>query len=84
MFERVVWQGQAVADMTEVLRDKDHVVLDAAGFQPVIHGVPKAIAAQINISKPAQIREDTPIKLCLPVASIDGARRTQARPRPGR
>ena len=63
-----------VAEMVEVHKDKDHVVLDEQGFQLVIHGIPKKIAALINISAPPEVREDTPIKVCLPVSSIERAR----------
>jgi len=69
---------ERVAQMTVVHQDKDHTVLDQEGFQVVIHGIPKAIAAQIHIAEPPQVREDTPIKVCLPVASIDHARTTAA------
>jgi predicted enzyme related to lactoylglutathione lyase len=63
-----------VAGMTTVHEDKDHVVLEQEGFQVVIHGIPKKIAAQVQITEPPQIREETPLKLCLPVTSIDHAR----------
>lgn len=63
-----------VAGMTEAHRDKDHVVLDDAGFQLVIHGIPKKIAAQIQITTPPSVREDTALKLCLPVQAIEHAR----------
>jgi predicted enzyme related to lactoylglutathione lyase len=65
---------QEVAVMTVVHQDKDHIVLDQEGFQVVIHGIPKKIATEIHITEPPQIREETPIKLCLPVSSIDHAR----------
>lgn len=65
---------QEVATMTVVHQDKDHIVLDQADFQVVIHGIPKAISARIHIAEPPQVREETPIKVCLPVAGIDHAR----------
>lgn len=65
---------QEVAEMAVVHEDKDHVVLDQEGFQVVIHGIPKKISAQIQITEPPQVREETPIKLCLPVTSIGHAR----------
>jgi predicted enzyme related to lactoylglutathione lyase len=64
----------AVVGMTEVLCDKDHIVLDAECFQLVVHGIPQPIAEQIQISEPPQVREDMPIKICLPVQSIEQAR----------
>lgn len=63
-----------VAAMTEVHKDKDHVVLDEGGFQIVIHGIPRKIAETIKITAPPEIREETPIKICLPVSSIEHAR----------
>ena len=63
-----------VAEMSEVYKDKDHIVLDEAGFQIVIHGIPKKIAETIEIRNPPDIREETPIKICLPVSSIENAR----------
>jgi predicted enzyme related to lactoylglutathione lyase len=63
-----------VVGMTEVARDASHVVLDEAGFQLVIHNIPKAIAARIEITVPPRVREDVALKVCLPVASIEQAR----------
>jgi predicted enzyme related to lactoylglutathione lyase len=65
---------QEVVEMSVAHADKGHIVLDQQGFQLVIHGIPTKIAAQIQITEPPQIRENTPIKPCLPVASIDSAR----------
>jgi hypothetical protein len=65
---------QEVVGMTEALQDKHHVVLDAEHFQLVIHGIPEQIAAQIHITVPPEVREDTAIKPCLPVDSIEQAR----------
>jgi predicted enzyme related to lactoylglutathione lyase len=67
-----------VAGMAEAQRDKDHVVLDDGGFQLVIHGIPKKIAAQIQITTPPQVREDSALKVCLPVLAIDQARKKAA------
>lgn len=69
---------QQVAEMSEVHRDPDHIVLDDAGFQLVIHAIPAQIAEQIQIAVPPQIRDETPIKLCLPVASLAQARQLAA------
>ncbi len=40
----------------------------------VIHGIPQSIADSIVITDPPIIREETPIKLFLPVSSISEAR----------
>lgn len=63
-----------VADMDEVHTDKGHVVLDGGHFQLVVHGIPKKIAASIEITEPPRIRDAIPIKICLPVPSIADAR----------
>ncbi len=65
---------QEVLGMTEAHQDPHHVVLDDEHFQLVIHGIPKHIAAQIQISVPPEVREDTAIKPCLPVENIEQAR----------
>ena len=62
------------AEMTEVHRDSDHVVLNEDGFQVVVHAIPKQIAATIEITSPPEVREETPIKICLPVSNIERAR----------
>jgi predicted enzyme related to lactoylglutathione lyase len=63
-----------VAEMSEVHKDKDHIVLDEAGFQIVIHGIPKRSTETIEITTPPEVREETPIKICLPVSSSEGSR----------
>lgn len=63
-----------VAGMEEVHGDKGHVVLDGGHFQLVIHGIPAHIADSIEITRPPQIRDAMPIKICLPVDDIDEAR----------
>ncbi|ALT78944.1 VOC family protein [Paucibacter sp. KCTC 42545] len=63
-----------VVAMREVHRDAAHVVLDDAGFQLVIHGIPQSIAESFTISQPPEIRDQTPIKICLPVTSLAEAR----------
>ena len=67
-----------VAQMVEIHRDEGHIVLEAGGFELVLHALPEQIAAEIHITMPPQIREDTPIKLCWPVDSLALARRTAA------
>ena len=67
-----------VAGMTEVNSDQDKVVLDEQGFQLVIHGIPESVAASISISTPPEVREETPIKICIPVMTIEAARQKAA------
>jgi predicted enzyme related to lactoylglutathione lyase len=63
-----------VADLTQREADDENVLLDAPFFQLVILQIPARIAANITIDKPAQKRENTPIKLFLNVSSIEHAR----------
>jgi extradiol dioxygenase family protein len=63
-----------VIGMAEVASDAHHVVLGADGFQLVVHGITAAIARQIDITSPPELREDTALKICLPVESIAAAR----------
>lgn len=58
--------------------EEDHVVLESPAFQLVILAIPKAIADSISIATPPVRRENTPIKLVFPVASIDAVRRLAA------
>ena len=69
---------RSVLELAEVHADAGHVVLGSELVQLVIHAIPAAIAAGIKIGAPPEVREETPIKLCLPVTSLAAARR-QAR-----
>ena len=69
--ERMSAFYQGVAAMAVVHADDEHVVLEAAGFQLIVHAIPYSDATETT-SYP--LREDGCIKLCLPVASIDAAR----------
>ncbi|SFN09202.1 VOC family protein [Dokdonella immobilis] len=50
------------------------IVLEADGFELIIHGIPEQIAQSISIASPPARRTDTPLKLALPVASLAEAR----------
>lgn len=52
----------------------DHIVLESGAVQLVIHGIPLRIAQDIHITQPPAVREETPIKLFFPVASLAEAR----------
>jgi predicted enzyme related to lactoylglutathione lyase len=71
---QVVKFYEGVLPMSIVHSDPDHIVLNSEDFQLVIHAIPKQIADTIAIAEPPKIREDMPIKLCLPVSSIAEAR----------
>lgn len=65
---------KAVICMIEIAREKDHVVLECDGFQLVIHGIPKGVAARIVITAPPEVRKAAVMKICLPVETIKQAR----------
>ena len=59
--------------------DHDHVVLESAVFQLVVHATPAGIAASLEIADPPIRREDTAVKLVFPVPSIGTARTLAAK-----
>ena len=69
---------QALASMALLHQDDLYAVLEVEGFQLVIHalkGAPDAAAAPVG---QLRVREDSYIKVCLPVESIATARTTAA------
>ncbi len=69
---------ERVLSLAVVHAAADHVVLESAAQQIVIHGIPKRIAAGIQITTPPERREDTALKLFFAVDSIDAVRATAA------
>lgn len=69
--DRIAAFYRGVAGMGPVHADSEHVVLEAAGFQLIVHAIPPAY---VTGSSEYPLREDGCIKLCLPVASIEAAR----------
>jgi hypothetical protein len=65
-----------LAAMTIVHEAPDHVVLEIEGMQLVIHSLPPRPADQPAAARPMQVREDSYLKLCFPVASMALARTT--------
>lgn len=63
---------QSVADMTLVLEDDHHAILELPNFQLVVHGLPGGTSA--SSSSTFEIREDSYVKFSLPVADIAAAR----------
>ena len=51
-----------------------HDVLLGDGIELVIHAIPRRIAAQITISKPPRVREDTPLKPAFVVEDLEAVR----------
>jgi len=60
--------------MAVVQSERDHIVLESAHCQLVIHAIPKEIADSIVISTPPERRTEMPIKLFFYVDSISDAR----------
>jgi predicted enzyme related to lactoylglutathione lyase len=58
--------------------EKGFVVLGSQPSQFVILAIPKRIAASIDIARPPELREDTPIKLVFAVEDIARAREQAA------
>ncbi|KAF1044254.1 MAG: hypothetical protein GAK35_01849 [Herbaspirillum frisingense] len=54
--------------------EAEKVVIEAEDFLLVIHAVPPAVAANVEIVSPPVLRENVPIKLFLPVRSLAQAR----------
>ncbi|WP_343585776.1 hypothetical protein [Herbaspirillum sp.] len=50
------------------------VVIEAEEFLLVIHAMPEAVAAKVQIATPPVLREAVPVKLFLPVRSLAQAR----------
>ncbi|RQP24563.1 VOC family protein [Piscinibacter terrae] len=63
-----------VAGLRTTHAEQGHAVLESAGFQLVVVAIPPHIAASIQVTVPPQRREDTAVKLVLPVSSIASAR----------
>jgi predicted enzyme related to lactoylglutathione lyase len=63
-----------VAGLQITHAEQDYVVLESGDFQLVVVAIPAKLAASIQVAVPPRPREDTAIKLVLPVASIASAR----------
>jgi catechol-2,3-dioxygenase len=60
-----------IASMTVLIEEEGYAVMEVEGIQLVIH----QLAGEPRVSPAAvQVREDSYVKLCLPVASIAAAR----------
>ena len=65
---------QAVAGFAVVESATGYDLLSGPCGELVVHAIPKAIAADITITRPPALREDGAIKPVLPVADLDAAR----------
>jgi predicted enzyme related to lactoylglutathione lyase len=69
---------ERVLSLAVISAEPDHVALESAVQQLVIHAIPPRWAAGIVIATPPARREDTPIKLFFAVDSIDALRASAA------
>ena len=62
--------------VVETSRTHDH--LSGRGIDLVVHAIPRKYAAGITITKPPQVREETPVKPTFAVPSLDAVRKAAA------
>ena len=60
--------------LAAIEEESTHDLLRGRGIRLVIHAVPRKYSTQINITKPPQVREDTPLKPAFFVRSLDAVR----------
>lgn len=65
---------QAVAGFAVVESEASHDLLAGPCGELVVHAIPKAIAADITITRPPVLREEGAIKPVFPVADLQAAR----------
>lgn len=72
--ERVARFYEELVPMAVAQVEREYIVLECECIQLVIHAIPKRVADSIDITEPPSVREQTPIKLFFPVASLADAR----------
>ncbi|MBA8889105.1 putative enzyme related to lactoylglutathione lyase [Dokdonella fugitiva] len=77
--ERLATFYASVADMVRLHATDELIVLESADIQLLVHRIPAAIAAGIEITSPPQRREDTALKFFFTVPSIETAKATATR-----
>lgn len=55
--------------------DSSHDLLRGHGYEIVVHTIPRKYASTIKIAKPAEPRDDTPLKPTFVVADLEAVRR---------
>ncbi len=65
---------RATLGLTATEEAPSHDLLQGIGIELVIHAIPKKYAADIQITKPPQVREDTPFKPAFLVPDLDAVR----------
>jgi len=77
--ERLAKFYEQLLSLSVTHAESDHVVLESENLELVIHAIPSHIASAITITEPPEVREETPIKLFFPVASLPEARSAASR-----
>ena len=65
---------EQLCGLAVVHAESDHIVLESAAVQMVVHAIPKRVAQTITITQPPMLREQTPIKLFFAVQDLAQAR----------
>jgi hypothetical protein len=65
---------QSVVAMTRHSGDATHAVLEVEGFQLVVHGLRGEPGVSREATGPIHVREDSYVKVCLPVENLASAR----------
>ena len=65
---------QRTLDLDVVEERSTHDVLRGRGIELVVHAIPRRFAAQIALTRPPLIREDTPLKPIFAVKSLEAVR----------
>lgn len=60
--------------LTATEEQASHDLLQEPGIELVIHAIPRKYAADITITRPPQVREDTPFKPAFIVPDLDAVR----------
>lgn len=65
---------RAVLGLETLEASASHEVLRRPGIEVVVHGIPRAVAAEITITSPPEVRAETPFKPTFVVPDLDAAR----------
>ena len=77
--KRVSTFYQQALGLDVVENESSHDLLRGNGIELVIHSIPQRIAREIQISKPPQLRENTPLKPAFLVNDLDALREAVTR-----
>lgn len=65
---------QRALELKVVEKSASHHLLRGPGIEIVVHAIPRAIAAEITITRPPAIREETPLKPTFYVRDLERVR----------